>query len=52
MKNDENIEYLKIKSDDRFILRRGGKRWKTVSEATTLMHERVHSHVSIMTNPT
>ena len=51
LKNDYNIESFKIKSDDSFILRRGVKRWKMVSEETTQMNKRAHSHVSIMTNP-
>ena len=48
LKNDDNIESFKIKSDDRFVLR-CGKKLKTVSEETTLMNERAHSHVYIMT---
>ena len=48
LKNDDNIESFKIKSDGRLVLRRGGERWKTVSKVTTLMSERAHSHVSMM----
>ena len=41
LKNDDSIESVKIKSDKRFVLR-PGKKWKTVSEETSLMNERSH----------
>ena len=46
-----SVESIKIKSDNRFVLRRGKKRLIDVSKATALMNEKVHNHAAVMTNP-
>ena len=48
--NLDDIESVKITADGRFVMRRGKKSFIDVSETSTLINEKAHSHVSLMTD--